>query len=84
MRMAADNRSVGWVPPGFALGFHAFGQWITVIHKVSDVYTPWRERTLLWNNHGVGMSWPLIDCPAAILSEIYAAGISLFEGETYE
>ena len=50
---------MAWIPPGFAHGFLVTTDVAEVLYKATDYYAPANERTLLWNDPALGISWPL-------------------------
>jgi dTDP-4-dehydrorhamnose 3,5-epimerase len=50
---------------------------------VTDFYSPDWERTLSWNDPGIGINWPLVDGRPPIISAKDAQGKMLAEAETY-
>lgn len=48
-----------WVPPGFAHGFLALSAEVDFLYKCTDFYAPQHERTIRWDDPGVGIEWPL-------------------------
>ena len=62
-RLSADNRRMMWVPEGFAHGFLVLSESAEFLYKTTDYYAPEHERTLLWNDAGVGIDWPLAGAP---------------------
>lgn len=84
VHLSAKNRKMLWVAPGFAHGFYALSEWAEVIYKVTDYYVPEYERTLRWDDPGIGIEWPLIDGRPPILSEKDAAGVRLKDADTYD
>ena len=81
-RLSARNRQQLWVPPGFAHGFLALTQ-AEVHYKCTDYYAPEHERTLLWNDPQINVSWPLSDGGQPRLSPKAAAGTPFAEVECY-
>jgi dTDP-4-dehydrorhamnose 3,5-epimerase len=70
-----------WIPPGFAHGFYVLSEWAEVIYKVTDFYAPKWERTLLWNDPGIGIVWPLKKGEQPLLSNKDAGGTLLSMAE---
>jgi len=75
LRLSAERPQMLWVPPGFALGFAALSPYAEMLYKMTDYYAPQHERTLLWNNPALNITWPLAS--ALLLSAKDAAGIPL-------
>ncbi len=84
VRLSAENRRQLWVPPGFAHGFYVLSAWAEVTYKATDYYAPQWERSLLWNDPAIGVTWPLIDDQPPRLSPKDAAGLPLDQAETFE
>lgn len=57
--LSAQGRQMAWIPPGFAHGFLVVSESAEVLYKASDFYAPEHERTLLWNDAGLGIDWPI-------------------------
>ena len=56
-----------WAPPGMAHGFYTYTDNAEVQYKVTNYYDPLTQRTLMWNDEKLGISWPFEGEP--ILSE---------------
>jgi len=74
--LSAQNRRQIWIPIGFAHGIYILSDWAEVVYKVDDFYAPEWERTLLWNDPKLGISWPLLNEEPPILSAKDALGLS--------
>jgi dTDP-4-dehydrorhamnose 3,5-epimerase len=48
-----------YIPEGFAHGFCVVSETALVSYKCTRPYTPRAERTLLWNDPGIGIQWPV-------------------------
>lgn len=64
------NRTMLYVPEGFAHGFQTLTDGAEVVYQVSAPYTPGAEGGLRWNDPAIGIDWPL---PVAIISDKDAA-----------
>lgn len=62
------------VPAGFAHGFLALSELADVHYECSGYYAPESEGTLLWNDSGVGIEWPVSE---PLMSEKDRQGESL-------
>lgn len=82
--LSAKNKTQLWVPPGFAHGFYVISDWAEVVYKATDYYAPEWERTLLWNDPTINISWPIPAGEAPILSPKDKLGRLLSEAEVYE
>jgi dTDP-4-dehydrorhamnose 3,5-epimerase len=81
--LSMKNRNQLWIPPGFAHGFYVCSDWAEIVYKTTDYYAPEWERTLLWNDPAIGITWPLLDGVMTILSAKELRGIPLAQAETY-
>ena len=82
MVLSADNRRHLWIPPDFAHGFLVLSDWADVIYKVTDYYAPEYERTLVWNDPGLAIHWPVAAPP--LISEKDRSGMRFAEAEVFE
>jgi dTDP-4-dehydrorhamnose 3,5-epimerase len=59
VELSADNQRQIFIPVGFAHGFLALREDTIVHYKTSDFYAPAAERTIMWNDPGLNIHWPL-------------------------
>ena len=74
--LSEKNKLQLWMPPGFAHGFLVLSNWAELIYKVTEYYSPEWERTLLWNDKSIGITWPILDGENPILSKKDSEGLS--------
>jgi dTDP-4-dehydrorhamnose 3,5-epimerase len=79
--LSAENRRMLWVPPGFAHGFVVLSDAADFLYKTTDYWHPEHERTLLWNDPALGISWPLAGAP--VLNAKDATGTPLAAADVY-
>jgi dTDP-4-dehydrorhamnose 3,5-epimerase len=82
--LSAENKMQLYIPPGFAHGFYVMSEWADVLYKATDYYAPQWERTLLWNDARINISWPLLEGKQPILSSKDTAGAPFDQAEVYE
>jgi dTDP-4-dehydrorhamnose 3,5-epimerase len=70
-----------WIPEGFAHGFLVLSDLADTLYRTTDYYAPQHERTLLWNDPALGISWPHVDTP--ILAPKDTAGTPLSACELF-
>jgi dTDP-4-dehydrorhamnose 3,5-epimerase len=75
VELSAENRRQLWVPPGFAHGFCVTSESADFQYKCTALYAPQNERSILWNDPDLGISWPLAGEPK--LSAKDAAAVRL-------
>jgi dTDP-4-dehydrorhamnose 3,5-epimerase len=80
--LSAENKRIFWIPKGFAHGFIVTSDMADVLYKATDFYAPACERSLLWNDPQLGISWPLNGEP--LLSQKDRAGISFSQAELFD
>lgn len=56
--LSGENRTMMYVPRGFAHGFISLEPNCEIIYLVSESYAPEAEGTLLWNDSDVAIRWP--------------------------
>lgn len=81
MELSADNRRMAWIPPGFAHGFVVTSDVAEFLYKTTDYWAPPHERTLLWNDPALGITWPLDGEPIVAAKD--AAGLPLAQCEIF-
>lgn len=79
--LSAANKRMAWIPPGFAHGFCVTSDFAEFLYKTTDYYAPEHERTLLWNDPMLAITWPLSVSP--LLAKKDAAGVSWPQCETF-
>ena len=57
--LSGENKSMLWIPPGFAHGFRVISGVAHVLYKASDYYAAEQERTLLWSDPDLNIDWQL-------------------------
>lgn len=80
--LSAQNRRMAWVPPGFAHGFLVLSEYTEVLYKTTDYWAPQFERTIIWNDGSLGITWPIQGDPQLSAKDI--AGVTINEAEVFE
>jgi dTDP-4-dehydrorhamnose 3,5-epimerase len=80
--LSAENKRQLWIPPGFAHGFLVISDSAEFLYKTTDYYHPEFERSLLWNDHTVGVNWPTEGMPLLAAKDM--AGKTITEAATFE
>ncbi len=57
--LSEKNQSQLWVPPGFAHGFLVLSEIADLEYKCTDYYDPSDEKSILWNDPDLNISWPI-------------------------
>jgi dTDP-4-dehydrorhamnose 3,5-epimerase len=82
VNLSAENKHQLWIPPGFAHGFLVLSEYAEFLYKTTDYYAPEYDRTLLWNDPDLAISWPIQDEP--IISAKDKVGKLFSEAEVYQ
>ncbi len=82
--LSEENKHLLWIPPGFAHGFYVMSDWAEVEYSTTDIYSPEHERTIIWNDPDLNISWPIPDGEKPILSSKDSQGKSFKDAEIYE
>jgi len=67
--LSADNKTMLWIPAGFAHGFYVMSDSAEFVYKCTDFYAPEDERSIRWDDPALEIAWPLINGWQPILSE---------------
>jgi dTDP-4-dehydrorhamnose 3,5-epimerase len=81
--LSAENKTMLWIPPGFAHGFYVLSPEAEFIYKCTDFYAPEHERSLLWNDPTVAVQWPIIPGSSPLLSQKDKDGLPLETTEVF-
>jgi len=82
VRLSGENKSMLWVPPGFAHGFRVLSDHTHVLYKATDYYAPEHERTIAWNDRDLNINWDLDGEP--VISAKDQRGVALREAEVFD
>ncbi len=83
MILSAENRSMLWVPPGFAHGFYVLSHEAEFTYKCTDYYAPEHERCILYNDPSIAIEWPIHPDTLPVLSVKDRAGLTLDRAEVF-
>lgn len=59
VRLSETNHQQLWVPVGFAHGFLTLSETAEVLYKAAGFYSRSCERSIRWDDPGIGIDWPL-------------------------
>ena len=57
--LSASNFKQMWIPKGFAHGFLTLSDTAEFLYKTTDFYSVEHERSILWNDKTIDISWPI-------------------------
>jgi dTDP-4-dehydrorhamnose 3,5-epimerase len=78
-----DALQLLWIPEGFAHGFLVLSDTAEVLYKTTNLYHPAGERSIIWNDPTLNITWPLEELNGAqpSVSSKDALGKDLLEAE---
>jgi len=57
IELSAENKTLFWIPPGFAHGFVSLEDNTIFSYKCTQVYDTASEQCLLWNDADININW---------------------------
>jgi dTDP-4-dehydrorhamnose 3,5-epimerase len=82
VRLSGENKRLAWIPVGFAHGFCVLSESAHVLYKSTEFYFPELERTVLWNDQDLKISWEATGEP--MLSPKDHQGVRFRDAEVFE
>ena len=82
VELSGENGRMLWIPEGFGHAFLVMSDVAGFAYKVTDYYSPAGERTIVWNDPDLAISWPLAEGDA-IVSEKDRKGARLRDAEVF-
>ncbi len=82
VELSEENGRMLWIPPGFGHGFVVLSEVAGFAYKVTDYYSPTGERTIVWNDPDLAITWP-VAASDAVVSEKDAAGALFRNAEVF-
>lgn len=79
--LSAEDKRMLWVPRGFAHGFLVLSEFAEVAYKADNIYAPEHERSIMWNDPDLNISWPITDAPSLAAKD--AAGVRFRDAEVF-
>ena len=82
IELSGESGEMLWIPEGFGHAFLALTEDVGFAYKVTDYYCSAGERTILWNDPGLAIPWP-IALDEAIVSDKDRNGAALRDAEIF-
>nr|WP_090308640.1 dTDP-4-dehydrorhamnose 3,5-epimerase [Eubacterium aggregans] len=67
--LSADNKTMFYIPEGFAHGFVVLTDEATFNYKCTNLYAPEYDGGIRWNDPDVGVEWPIEGLGELLLSD---------------
>ncbi|WP_025040928.1 dTDP-4-dehydrorhamnose 3,5-epimerase [Nitrosospira briensis] len=83
VELTEDNYRQVWVPPGFAHGFYVLSESADFLYKTTDYYISDFERSIVWNDPQIAISWPVEAGAQPIISAKDAIAPTLADAEVF-
>lgn len=77
--LSAQNKRQLWIPAGFAHGFAVLSETAEFLYKTTDYWAPEYERSIIWNDPGIGIEWPITAPPVLAAKDSQGAALSVAE-----
>lgn len=69
VELSEENHRQLWIPAGLAHGFLVTSESADFLYKVTALYAPEHERSILWNDPTLAIRWPTTQAPLVSLKD---------------
>jgi dTDP-4-dehydrorhamnose 3,5-epimerase len=66
VELSGEDGKMLWIPPGLGHAFLVLSEVAGFAYKVTDYYSPAAERTILWSDPDLAISWPVAEGDAIV------------------
>ena len=80
VELSEENKTILWIPPGFAHGFVALEDNTIFIYKCTGVYNKDSEGALIWNDDDIAIHWG-VESPLVSDKDLVARSFKDFESK---
>ena len=84
VELSDENHRQLWIPAGFAHGYLVLSESADFLYKTTEFYAPAHERTILWNDNDLNITWPLEPGRPPIVSPKDAAGVPFAQAQLFD
>ena len=63
VHLSAENKRQFWIPEGFGHGFLVLSEAAEFLYHTTDYYAPEHERSIVWNDPDLAITWPIAGEP---------------------
>ena len=69
VELSAENKTIFWIPEGFAHGFIALEEDTQFLYKTTNYYNKESEASIVWSDPTLAIKWPLEQVGEVLVSE---------------
>ena len=78
IELSEENKTIFWIPPGFAHGFVTLEDDAIFTYKCTEVYNKESEGALVWNDPDIAIDWG-VESPLVSDKDLVAVSFNNFE-----
>ena len=83
--LSSENKRMFWIPEGYAHGFLVLSDYAEFQYKTTNFYDKNSDRTIIWNDKTLNITWPLDRLKhAPLLSEKDILGKKFEDAEVFD
>ena len=69
VELSAENKTMFWIPEGFAHGFISLVDNTQFLYKTTNYYHKESEGAIIWNDPTLALEWPLTEVDVVLVSD---------------
>lgn len=69
VELSAENKTMFWIPEGFAHGFISLEDNTQFLYKTTNYYNKESEGAIIWNDPTLAIEWPLTEVDEVLVSD---------------
>lgn len=69
LELSAENKTMFWIPEGFAHGFISLEDNTQFLYKTTNYYNKESEGAIIWNDPTLAIDWPLAEVNEVLVSD---------------